>query len=286
MARRSVERAADRARQTPGHVMLAEMLLYRLTRAEPWADALGYREGAVRLWSRAGRCARAWRPHLERSRAEILAGAEACARRRTALILGSGVLADVPLRELARLFEKIVLVDVVHVPMVRWRAKRLGNVVCATVDLSGVAAGLARSAERPWPVPGSRYGLDDRTVDFVVSLNLVSQLPLGPCDRVETKLGLAEGAADPYGRAIVEAHLAHLSGFDARVLVLGDRARLFLDRTGRVFDRDDPLYGAALPPIDAEWDWDVAPLGEQARDYAIRNTVFCIRELRGAPRIG
>lgn len=266
--------------------MLAEMLLYRLTRAEPWADALGYREGAVRLWSRAARCARTWRPHLERARAEVLAGAEACKRRRTALILGSGVLADVPLRELSRLFEKVVLVDVAHLPTIRWRAKRLGNVVCETVDLSGVAAGLARTVERPWPAPGSRYGLDDPSVDYVISLNLVSQLPLAPCEHVETKLGLAEGAVDSYGRAIVEAHLAHLSGFDARVLVLGDRERLFLDRAGRVFDRDDPLYDAALPPVDAEWDWDVAPLGEQARDYAIRNRVFCIRELRGTPRIG
>lgn len=266
--------------------MLAEMLLFRLTRVEPWAEALGYREGAVRLWSRAGRCARAWKPHLERARAEVLAGAEACARRRTALILGSGVLADVPLRELARMFEKVVLADVVHLPTIRWRAKRAGHVACEVVDLSGVAAGLARSVERPWPAPGTRYGLDDPNVDYVVSLNLVSQLPLAPCERVETKLGLPEGAADSYGRAIVEAHFAHLAGFDARVLVLGDRARLFLDRTGRVFDRDDPLYGAGLPPVDAEWDWDVAPLGEQSRDYAIRNRVFCIREMRGGPRMG
>lgn len=266
--------------------MLAEMLLYRLTRAEPWADALGYRMGAVRLWSRAGRCAAAWRPHLERARAEVLAGAEACARRRTALILGSGVLADVPLRELSRLFEKVVLVDAVHLPTIRWRARRPGNVVCETVDLSGVAAGLARSAGEPWPAPGSRYGYDDPAVDFVVSLNLVSQLPLGPCERIETRLGLADGAADPYGRRIVEAHFAHLAGFDARVLVMGDKARLYLDAAGRVFDRDDPLYGAALPAADAEWDWDVAPLGEQARDYAIRNRVFCIRELRACPQIG
>lgn len=266
--------------------MLAEMLLYRLTRAEPWAEALGYREGAVRLWSRAGRCARAWKPHTDRCRAEILAGIEACAKRRTALILGSGVLADVPLRELSRAFAKVALVDIVHLPTVKWRAKRLGNVVCETVDLAGVAAGLARSVERPWPVPGSRYGLDDPTVDFVVSLNLVSQLPLGPCEFIETKLGLGEGDADSYGKSIVEAHLAHLAAFDARVLVLGDRERLYLDASGRVFDRDDPLYGAALPPVDAEWDWDVAPLGEQARDYAIRNRVFRIRELRRAARMG
>lgn len=266
--------------------MLAEWILYGLTRAEPWARTMGYREGAVRLWSRARRCARAWRPHLERTRAEVIAGAQACARRRTALVLGSGVLADVPLAELSRLFARVVLVDAAHLPQVRWRAKRFANVACASVDLTGVAARLTGSVERPWPAPGSRYGLDDPTVDYVVSLNLVSQLPLAPCDRIETRLGLGEGAADTYGKAIVEAHLAHLAAFDARVLALGDRVRFYLDAAGRTIECEDPLYGAALPPADAEWDWDVAPLGEQAPDYAIRNRVFCIREMPSGGRIG
>ncbi len=261
--------------------MLAEMILYRLTRVEPWIDKLGYREGAVRLWSRAQRQRKAWASHTARTREEILNGIAACAKRRTALILGSGVLSDVPLAELSASFERVVLADIVHLPTIKWRARRFANVTLATVDLTGVGQALAASADKPWPSPGSVYGHDDPTVDYVVSLNLVSQLPLTPCDRVEGSLGLAEGAADDYGRAVVAAHLVHLRGFrGARVLVIGDRQRVYRDREGRVFETEEALLGVPIPVPDAEWDWDVAPLGEADRRYSIRNRVFCVRELR------
>lgn len=261
--------------------MLAEMLLYRLTRVEAWIDKLGYREGAVRLWSRARRQRKAWAAHSVRTREEIRAGIAACPQRRTALILGSGVLSDVPLAELSASFERVVLADIVHLPTAKWRARRFANVTLATVDLTGVGQALAASADRPWPSPGSVYGHDDPAIDYVVSLNLVSQLPLTPCDRVEAALGLAEGAADDYGRAVVAAHLVHLRGFRAaRVLVIGDRQRVYRDREGRVFETEDALFGVPIPVPDAEWDWDVAPLGEADRRYSICNRVFCVRELR------
>ena len=242
--------------------MLAEMLLYRLTRVEPWIDTMGYREGAVRLWSRAKRQRKAWAPHTARTRDEVLAGIGACKQRRTALILGSGVLSDVPVAELSAAFERVVLADIVHLPTIKWRARRFPNVALTTVDLTGVGQALAASVNKPWPSPCSVYGHDDPTVDYVVSLNLVSQLPLTPCDRVEGALGLAEGAADDYGRAIVAAHFAHLRGFrGARVLVIGDRQRVYRDRDDRIFETEDALFGMPIPAPDAEWEWDVAPLG-------------------------
>lgn len=261
--------------------MLAEMLLYRLTRVEPWIDTMGYREGAVRLWSRAKRQRKAWAPHTARTRDEVLVGIGACKQRRTALILGSGVLSDVPVAELSAAFERVVLADIVHLPTIKWRARRFPNVALATVDLTGVGQALAASVNKPWPSPCSVYGHDDPTVDYVVSLNLVSQLPLTPCDRVEGALGLEEGAADDYGRAIVAAHFAHLRGFrGARVLVVGDRQRVYRDRDDRIFETEDALFGMPIPAPDAEWEWDVAPLGEADRRYSIRNRVFCVRELR------
>lgn len=261
--------------------MLAEMLLYRLTRVEPWIDTMGYREGAVRLWSRAKRQRKAWAPHTARTRDEVLAGIGACKQRRTALILGSGVLSDLPVAELSAAFERVVLADIVHLPTIKWRARRFPNVTLATVDLTGVGQALAASVNKPWPSPCSVYGHDDPTVDYVVSLNLVSQLPLTPCDRVEGALGLEEGAADDYGKAIVAAHFAHLRGFrGGRVLVIGDRQRVYRDRDDRIFETEDALFGMPIPAPDAEWEWDVAPLGEADRRYSIRNKVFCVRELR------
>lgn len=258
--------------------MLAEMLLYRLTRAEPWADRLGLREGAVRLWSRHGRCRRAWMAHLDNTRRFVAAAAAAAPGNRTALVLGSGLLADVPLEALRARFARVVLVDAVHLAGVRWRLRKAHGVELAVADLSGVAAALARD-EAPVE-PACRFGLDDPTIDFVVSLNLVSQLPLAPYDWLVDRLKWDEGAAGDYARKIVAAHFDHLAAFKAPVCVVGDRARVFLDRSGRPAETEDALWGYAPPPADAEWIWDVAPLGEHDRNFAIRNHVFAIRELR------
>lgn len=265
--------------------MLAEMLLYRLTRAEPWADALGYREGAVRLWSRYGRCKRAWAPHLANTRRVVAEAAAAAPGRRTALVFGSGLLADLPLDALRAKFARVVLVDVVHLPTVRWCTRRMANVAHVVADLTGTAARLARPSPGTPPEPECRYGLDDPTVDFVVSLNIVSQLPIAPVERLETKCGWTEAAAEPYGTRVVAAHFAHLRAFAAPVCVVGDRSRTFLDEAGRVLETEDALYGISPPQADEEWDWDLAPLGEQDRKYAIRNRVFAIRQLHDAHTI-
>lgn len=265
--------------------MLAEMLLYRLTRAEPWADALGYREGAVRLWSRHGRCKRAWAPHLENTQRVVAEAAQAAPGRRTALVFGSGLLADLPLDVLAAKFARVVLVDVVHLPTVRWRTRRLANVEHVVADLSGTARGLVAGPPGTPPAPGSDFGLDDASVDFVVSLNLVSQLPIAPVDWLEHRWGWTEAAAQAYGARIVEAHFTHLRRFSAPVCLVGDRQRIYLDRDGRTIETDDALCGYVPPPADLEWEWDLAPRGEHDRNYAIRNRVFAIRELRDANTI-
>jgi hypothetical protein len=263
--------------------MLAEMLLYRLTPAAPWADAMGWREGAVRLWSRRTRCAAAWAPHLANTRRFVAEAAAAAPGRRTALVLGSGLLADLPIGLLATRFARVVLADVVHLPTVRWRTRRWKNVEHATVDLTGTAAALAAGASPP--APGSRFGLDDPTVDFVVSLNLVSQLPLGPVDWLTAKGGCSETEAAAYGARVVAAHFAHLRGFAAPVCVIGDRSRTLIARDGTVIETEDALFGVPPPPEDDGWDWDLAPHGEEDRAYAVRNRVFAIRELRAESRL-
>jgi hypothetical protein len=263
--------------------MLAEMLLFRLTRAAPWAEAMGWREGAVRLWSRRRRCAAAWAPHLANTRRFVAEAAAAAPGRRTALVLGSGLLADLPIGLLAARFARVVLADVVHLPTVRWYTRRWKNVEHATVDLTGTAEALAAGAAPP--EPGSRFGLDDPAVDFVVSLNLVSQLPLGPVDWLAAKGGLPDADAARYGAKIVAAHFSHLRAFAAPVCVVGDRSRTWVGRDGTVIETEDALFGMPPPAEDAAWDWDLAPLGEEDRAYAIRNRVFAIRELRTASRL-
>jgi hypothetical protein len=144
---------------------------------------MGYLYELVGIKSRFGRCRTAWTPHLQRTRSVIRRAAERCPQRRKAVVLGSGLLLDVPLDDLARDFREVVLVDLIHPLRTRWRRRRFANVTLLRADVSGVAEQVYRmakvsSANLPRVEPSLFVG-DDR-VDLVVSVNLISQLPHVP----------------------------------------------------------------------------------------------------------
>lgn len=260
--------------------MLAELLHLIATPAPLSHRRIGCVADSVRLASRARRCRRAWAPHQARTRAAILASAARAGGRRTAIVLGSGPLDDVPLAELADLFARVVLVDAVH----PWRARRLArsfaNVERITADLSGSFALLLGRADGLQP--GLPPLCSAPEVDFVASVNLLSQLPIRPVERLENA-GRAVGAWRPeegelFGRAIVEAHLAELSALEAPVCLVTDLGERELDRSGREVAQLDLLYGARLGPPDETWDWELAPFGEAARDRRLVHRVVAHRE--------
>ncbi len=122
--------------------MLAECLTF-LTTPCPWRlRRLGYLGQVIGTQSRFRRCRSAWAPHLENCRRTILEAARSVADRRKATVLGSGLLLDVPLAELAATFKEVALVDVLHMRSARRAAARFPNVRLVEADVSGVIAGL------------------------------------------------------------------------------------------------------------------------------------------------
>ncbi|MFX8676799.1 hypothetical protein ABTM32_22370, partial [Acinetobacter baumannii] len=78
------------------------------------ARRLGYVSAAISLWARGSRCRRDWKAHEARAKAAMIAASETLTQRRTCVVLGSGLLRDVPLDDLAARFERVILVDIVH----------------------------------------------------------------------------------------------------------------------------------------------------------------------------
>lgn len=259
--------------------MLLEWAHYLSTPA-PWAHRrLGYLRESVSLLSRSRRCRRAWAPHLEASRALIGEAIADVPLRRSAIVLGSGLLDDVPLRGLAEAFDSVLLVDAVHPWPSRLQARRHANVRLMTADLSGSAELLlGRSADLLDPLPVLCAGGD---VDLVISANLLSQLPILPLDRLASRAGqrLPNPPLD-LGRRIVEAHLDALAGLSARVCLITDVEQIETDRDGRITDRLDLLHGVSLPAPDRAWDWDLAPFGEAERDRRLVHRVQAYRNWR------
>jgi hypothetical protein len=223
--------------------------------------------------ARGRRCREFWRPHLDRCKKMILEAAEAAPGRRLAVILGSGPLFDVPLEELAAMFERVVLADAAHLPAARRRARKLHNVELATLDLTGLLDAACSLAKR-----GGRLAVSapevflDEGPDLVASVNLASQLPLPFLSLLKKTPGYDKAALAALSGEIIAAHFTWLSRFTGQVCLITDLAWIYAEGE-EIIEEEDALGGLEPPPGGERWIWDVAPRGEQSREYCRRNLV-------------
>lgn len=253
------------------------MILEALNYAASWPLTMPahrpYVRSSVNLWSRANRCARHWAEHEANSKAVILDAMAGLRQRRTAVVLGSGLLRDVPIVDLAKRFDTVVLVDLVHLASTRaWIAmKGPKNIRLIERDLSGFDQ-LAMG-QKPEPLAFLRQV---PYLDFVVSANLLSQIGLGAKKRLET-ISAGTMPGDALNR-LISAHLDGLRDIAAPTCLLTDVAYSVVDRAGRTQETVDLLHGVEVPDTnarwDSDWDWPVVPFGEQSADTQVVHRVI------------
>jgi len=241
--------------------MLLEAFQYLITPAGREARRLGHLAASISLWSRAGRCRAAWAEHERRCHAAVRKAIEGLPRRRTVLVLGSGLMRDVDLDALSASFERVVLVDLVHLWPLRLRVAGRSNVRLVASDLAG-AHGLLAGGTAKLTDPLAEWR-ENPEIDLVISANMLSQLPLLPVEyAAKHRLTRSKSLAGD----IVRNHLDGLRGFDCRVCLLTDTEQVVRNRQGEVRERRDLLYGIALPSPPLAWEWTIAPFGEINRD--------------------
>lgn len=253
-----------------------EAIRYFLTPFPRHLRDMGYVKELKHLASRQKRCRSAWRPHLENSRSTILDAADRCRQFDAVLVVGSGLLFDIPTKELSRRFRRVILADIVHLWQVRRAVHPLGNVHLESVDITGVVKDVhartpaGRGLEVPVPEP--KLFLGDQ-VDLVVSANLLSQLPVTPNGYVSRR------GHDPepelmrsFSRQLVIRHLDWLASFACNVCLISDLERHYC-KEGKTVDRERSLWGVDLPEGGREWYWDLAPRPEMEWDRDIRHLV-------------
>lgn len=214
------------------------------------------------------RCRSAWELHLVKTQRAIERGILRCLVHRTAFILGGGMLHDVPLDTLASSFERVILVDVVHL----WRsvlaARKFPNVTQVCVDLSGFMP--AHEGDGPSvEIPTGLLALGP--ADFVVSLNLMSQLAVVP--RLEAGSQGDSETLDALGRSMVANHLATLNCVGGEVTLITDIERWEIFPDGRKRSMGDILFGVNPGPFEEEWLWTIAPIPEASAEYHVTHRV-------------
>lgn len=241
--------------------MLIDLITTLTASCSPHIRALGYLDEAIAMRRRYRRCRDAWQPHLENSRRFVLSAAEKCASRSKVVVLGSGLLLDVPLAELSALFSKVILKDVVCLPEVRKQLRTYENVSFSEQDVTGVAEQLYRSRRNVlYRLPDVMPPADDQDAGLIVSLNILSQLWVVPRTCAARNLrGMAEDVIDDWCRQIVESHYLWLRSRSCDVCLVADHAFTKRDHSGAIFSRDSTIYGLKLPEPDASWTWNIVP---------------------------
>ncbi|WP_029009991.1 hypothetical protein [Azospirillum halopraeferens] len=260
--------------------MLREVWEYMAARAGRDARAMGYLAEAVALAARHRRQRRAWAPHVAAARRFVADSAALAAPGGRALVAGSGLLIEIPLDTLADRFDEVVLLDLVHLHPVRRAVRRFANVRLVEADVTGVLGPLraALAAGAPLPQPEADRGpFPDGGFTFAVSCNLLSQIPLMPRDAIERR---RRDDGDAFARALASAHVAWLRRVAPVAGLFTDIESLWL-KDGALAGREDSLWGAALPPPDRTWTWDIAPAPEEDRRLDLRHTVGGWLDLNG-----
>lgn len=240
--------------------MIAEWLTHKLTPALPEARKLGYLRELIAISARHQRCHAAWRDHLARTRRFVLWAVANCRRSGKVTVLGSGLLLDLPLTDLAAEFDEVVLVDIVHGWTPRDRADVLPNVRLVEADLTDMAETIA-GGEVPAQPPVPK--IPDGDADLVISLNLLGQLPLIPMRHVP------EETADRFAAAVQRHHLRALQALPGQVCLITETRREWL-ADGTVDAWEDPLFGLTLPEPEESWTWRLAPAPELEPDRDLR----------------
>ncbi len=251
--------------------MITEFITSLLTPAPKWSKHMGFLNESIAIEARARRCREVWKPHQQKTKESILDAIKACDRTRTILVVGSGSCLDIPLTELARIFERVILVDIIH-PL---KAKKHGfnHVTHITLDITGQMEALYHNPTSlpEFYVPDLYHDFSD--IDFVLSLNLASQLPIMPIKYLMHKSSLDENILNQFAKNLIKAHFLWLSGFKCPTALICDKTWEKLDLSGKTIEIDDPLYGLIPQKNTWEWYWDVAPAYETGTEFTHRNRV-------------
>ena len=259
--------------------MLLEAFQFLTTPSSAISRKLGYLKQAIALEARYHRCQLAWSKHLNNSQDLIRSAMNECLQHRKVVVLGSGLLLDIPIEDLSARFDQVELIDMVHLRTARKRVNTFHNVHLIEFDITGVTPTLAMlktsDSETQWPEPFCDIRQFEGT-DLVISANVLSQLSLLPGDYL-ARLGWRDhNMIQRYKRAIVDHHLVLLNHLvdqlACTVCFIADIERRILTDSQPI-QVEDLLLGAKPLTDASSWMWNFAPAPEVNRTTNIHHQV-------------
>ena len=254
--------------------MLLELLQYLTNPGSQFARRLGYSKELIAIEARFKRHKILWKAHLDNTQKFILNTARQCPRHDAIIILGAGLLYDIPIKQLSERFKQVYLVDVIFSRSTQNIARKLGNVKTLVHDLNGFAE-QNKAFNQPQAVPEIRASLPATEIspNLIVSANILSQLYLAPVHQLQKHSSLSDAEIYNFGKKLLLGHLALLKNQSAQVCLITDYQRINIDKQNHR-QEGSALLDIDLPAPDMEWLWPVAPKGELARNESMETVVY------------
>ncbi len=251
--------------------MILEALQHFIYPAPKHIKRMGYLREALAIEARYKRCARHWQPHLQKCKSIIMNEVSGLPEGARVMIVGSGGLHDVPVNELLAMKLKIDCIDIFHLPSIK---RTYPGIRFIEKDVTGLAHLTYQTTPKEKFEP-SEYQTGwhpDEHPDLVISLNILSQLPM-------TLVSFAKNhqvdLPERFEVNIRQAHIAWLKNICPRSLLITDIKRDYFHKGDLIqsdpalTDRDYDLIGSP----EEQWIWNIAPVGETEKDIGIEHTV-------------
>ncbi|MBI9072574.1 MAG: hypothetical protein JEY94_13310 [Melioribacteraceae bacterium] len=257
--------------------MIIELIKY-LTNPNPkYIKALGYLKESIAIEGRYNRNKYNWENHLENTKQFITDTVNNLSQKRKVVILGSGSLYDVPIDLLSNSFQKVICVDIVHLRNVKRKFKKYSNVIFLQKDITGIAEKLYNNfntMNNTLPSPRHDFSFIEKDVDLVISLNILSQLPLNLKSFAEQNFNFSEEQILNFCNSIIKSHYQFLKRLSCEICLIAETKREFIDKKSNIIKSNDALFGFKLEESKTTWDWELAPTGEYSSKYSIENKIF------------
>lgn len=246
--------------------MILEALTHLMTPAPRYVKKMGYLKEAIAIEARVKRCQSAWQPHLDQCKSLIINEAKKLPVGSQVMILGSGGFHDVPIRRLLALKHQITCIDIIHLPKTK---KRFPEVTFKERDITGLNENIFDAIRNGTAFkPAGQWYLSQKP-DLIISLNLLSQLPIKMNEYAETHNYKLE---DAFKEKVIKDHITWLKKQDTAVLMISDISRNYLENE-ILLETVASLSDLGLPDPFETWVWDIAPKGEADRDINITHNV-------------
>jgi hypothetical protein len=264
---------------------------------------MGVLQELIAVESRADRLKSSWQEHLDLTRLTILEQAQnqSNSRPNKLVVLGAGLLNDIPIKELAEIFKEVILVDLVFMQSTINQLKSFDNVAFVELDITANLKTLYQTVldfklNKNIPELNTRinsiinyvpdFFISDSSVDMVISLNLLSQLPI--CIEQWISKQKIDYDFSGFYKSLIKNHLEYLRRLQANrknIVLISDTQKQILNKQNELLAYEssiqdlivqDHFKGAELIKT---WDWLLAPIGELDPDYQMKLQVSAYKGL-------